>query len=320
MIGLIGQGYWDLNRPQDINNLLIGADNWAGKKHSIVAFFFDIAAANLDTTFRGQLEALWQNGYTPFLNLMGPNMSSYDIASGNKDSIIRPIAASYAGWAAQTGSRKAFIAPLPEMNGYWTTYGHDPGNFKIAFDRIQRIFNEELTKKGAPASAIWWVFAPNGWSEAGHEFENYYPGDSKVDVVSFSSYNYGYCQVAIPWQTWDTAPNLYESFVVRMRTMAPSKPIIIAQTGTTGQYNSASINYTQKNQWLVDTYNYIASRPGVIAILYYDFNQSSWECDWTIYNTPAGVGRFDGYKTAVGNNAYQYVSPADLRKINLQFK
>ncbi len=308
LLGWYGQGFWHLNTPQDMNNLLLAADTWSGKKHSIVAFFFGLNDGATEYSFRGQLEALWQNGYTPFVNLMGPNMTAYDIARGAYDAGITAIGKSYANWANQGGGRKAFVSILPEMNGYWTTYGRDPGNFKIAYDRIRSIF----AGQGAPNASAWWVFAPNGWSQAGQEFENYYPGDAKVDIVGFSSYNYGWCAVAAPYEKWDTANTLFDSYIARMRVMAPKKPIIITQTGTTAQYNNTAINRAQKDQWLRDTYAHLAAQNGVLAILYYDYNLSSWECDWTVFNTPAGVAKFSGYIDAAANPAFSYLTPSQL--------
>jgi hypothetical protein len=311
LLGWIGQGYWDLNSPTDLNNLLVNADTWAGKKASISAIFFDINGGNPDYNLKGQLEALWQKGYTPFFNLMGGGKSAYDFAIDQTD--MTAIAKTYAAWVHQGGNRRAFVAPLPEMNGYWPTYHEDPANFKIAFDNLRSTF----AAQGVTSSQVWWVFAPNGWSRTGDEFEKYYPGDSKVDIVAFSSYNYGYCSVAIPYQKWETSPGLYQTYIQRMRTLAPTKPIIIAQTATTGQYNTSSINHAQKDQWLIDTYNYLASQDGVLAVMYYDFNNSSWECDWTIFNTPSGVAKFDGYKTAAANSSFSYVAPSTLSSMSL---
>src|SRR5512141_1808911 len=130
LLGFIGQGYWDLNSPGNINNLLIAADTWAGKKHSISAFFFDINGVNPNYNFKGQLEALWQNGYTPLVNLMAP-FTAYQIAKGDEDTYLNAIATAYAAWINLGGGRKAFIAPLPEMNGNWVTYGLDAGTFKL---------------------------------------------------------------------------------------------------------------------------------------------------------------------------------------------
>ncbi len=196
------------------------------------------------------------------------------------------------------------------MNGYWTSYGKDPANFKIAYDRIRQIFAQE----GAPASSIWWTFAPNGWSQPGHEFENYYPGANKVDAVSFSSYNYGFCAIAIPWQKWESASELYDPYLNRMRLMAPGKPIIIAQTGSTAQSPSTGhYDRARKNSWIAGTYSYLAGQYNVLAIMYYDMDLS-WECDWAIFNTGQP---FEAYPAAAANSAFKYLSPRELSGMDL---
>jgi hypothetical protein len=60
----------------------------------------------------------------------------------------------------------------------------------------------------------------------------------------------------------------------------------------------------------MDTYAYIASEPNVMALLWFDINlENDGECDYEIYN---GQYRYDGYKTAVSNQAFEYISPATL--------
>ncbi|WP_421021837.1 hypothetical protein, partial [Klebsiella pneumoniae] len=77
-----------------------------------------------------------------------------------------------------------------EMNIPGETYSQDPQSFKLAYQRIQQIFQQA----GVAPNSVRWVFAPNGWSQnQEHRFENYYPGNAQVDVVAFSAYNWGYC-------------------------------------------------------------------------------------------------------------------------------
>lgn len=308
-IGVYMQVFWDNSTIQNMSD----ADNLAGKKHSVSAYFIDVADQNMPYNLTTQLETLWQNGYISFVNI-NSTQSAYDIASGKYDAGIRNMARVYAGWVNTGGSRRAFLAPLPEMNGVnsdnipWASYGGDPANFKLAYQRIQTIFTQE----GVTSNKVWWVFAPNGWSIDGHEFEKYYPGDGLVDVIAFSSYNYGYCHVAIPWQRWENYDTLYEPYLVRLRAMAPNKPIIIGQTGTTAQYQSTNeFNVDAKNSWLKLNYQYLAQQPQLVGVLYYDFDQSSWECNWRIL--PGNT--FTGYKDGASTAAFKYISPSSMQNI-----
>ena len=175
-----------------------------GLNTSVLGWFIDIEE-NTNYNLPTQLEATWQSGYTSFVNI-GTSKNAIDIAQGKYDTQLRTLAKAYANWVNLGNSRRAFFAPFPEMNGNWTKYGLvdgvavTPDHFIQAYKHIQFIFENE----GVSRNAVWWTFAPNGWSEPGDEFEKYYPGDEYVDVVSFSSYNYGFCEVAAPWYKWAT--------------------------------------------------------------------------------------------------------------------
>lgn len=313
MLGIYPKGPLGQNDQAAIDAQLHGADTWAGKGHSLVGVFIDLENANPTYNFYGMLDKLWTNGYTAFVNLNSTRTAA-QIASGVIDAKIRAMGTAYANFVALGGGRKAFLGPLPEMNGDWTSYGLDIANYKLAYDRIRTLFAEQ----GAPVSSAWWTFVPNGYSATtAHKFENYYPGDSKVDAIGFSSYNYGWCPAAYPYQKWEDYTTLFLPYIDRMRVMAPGKPIIIAQTGSSAYFpNQTTIDHAKKDQWLIDSYNYLATRYGVIGIMYYDLD-ISWECDWAIYNVGPGEPTFDGYKTAVANPIFVYVAPANLSSTNL---
>ena len=306
-IGIYMQEFWDT----DTIHHMAEADLLAGKKHSVSAYFMDIADQNMPYNLTTQLETLWQNGYISFVNI-NSTQSAYDIASGKYDASIRNMAKVYFEWVNKGGGRRAFLAPLPEMNGVnadntpWTSYGGDPANFKLAYQRFQTIF----VQAGVTTDHAWWVFAPNGWSISGHEFENYYPGDNQVDVIAFSSYNYGHCKVAIPWQRWENYDTLYEPYLTRLRAMAPLKPVLLGQTGTTAEYQTTGeYNVDAKNNWLRLNYQYLAQQPQVLGALYYDFDQTSWECNWRIL--PGST--FTGYADSVSATVYKYMSPSNMQ-------
>lgn len=332
-IGIYMQEYWT---DDAVSTKLPSADSLAGKKHSVVGWFIDLQDIAFTSqndirtnNFYRQLEALWKNGYISFININIATVksvnttnekcpfsaSAYQIARGDCDNAIRRMAELYKQWISAGAGRIAFLAPLPEMNGVnadgsvWTSYGGDAANFKLAYQRIVNIFSEAGVGRGQ----VWWVFAPNGWSKEGHEFEKYYPGGSLVDMIGFSSYNYGYCHVAIPWQRWENFDTLFAPYLERIRQMDPSKPIILAQTGTTAEYSKTDeVNIQQKNNWLRQNYEYLAQQPQVIGILYYDYDQSSWgECNWRIL--PGTT--YQGYTDGARNSVYKYLNVQSLQSI-----
>jgi hypothetical protein len=264
--------------------------NGISTRVAIAGTFMDIEFPNPDWNVPHDLDAAWDQGAVPFVNLavgtagLGPR-SARDVADGTIDGAIRQWASIFANWS-QGGEKRAFIAPLQEMNANWVSYGLDPENYKAAFTRIQQIFAEE----GVPAEAVLWVFAPNGWSEPGHEFEKYYPGDEVVDVIGFSAFNFGACVAS--GEGWDTYEEAIEPYMERMQAMAPNKPIFLAQTGTVEQGGD-------KGEWLVDTFQKVQNVAMFRGLIY--FNVSKQEAgapacnpvDWRVYNPEVGDGDED---------------------------
>lgn len=305
LLGLYSSGY--LGEPSILKQEVQDVEQWAGKRFSLAGSFIDIEDSNPAYNIPVPLELQRQKGYTAFINL-ATKRTAAEIARGDVDHALKALAKAYASWSSQGKDRIAFIAPMPEMNGSWESYREDPANFKLAYQRIQRIFAEQ----GVARNAVRWVFAPNGWSRNEHRFENYYPGNDGVDVVAFSAYNWGYCSASTAgqWKAWDRPEKVFDPYIQRMRSMAPNKPIFIAQTATTSDDKTGS-SQSAKDQWLRDTYTYLAAS-GVRGILYFNLNK---ECDWAFYR--ASGHRNEGYKAAVMNPAFGYVSPSDLAQMNL---
>jgi len=340
-LGVYLQQYWTTD---NVDQYMSQADQQTGKKHTSVGWFIDlqnIAFTDRQTeintnNFYRQLDALWNKGYISFVNLgstyeasawdVGDNcpiaFSLNQIITGECDSAIQKMADLYYQWLALGGGRRAMIAPLQEMNGVWISYGEEPNTseeYKIAYRHILDIF----TQRGITRDQIWWVFAPNAYNDPGdyaREFENYYPGDNVVDIVGFSSYNYGYCpQINPDWWTWERYPKIFEPYVVRMQAMAPSKPIIIAETASSAFFgvdgNGNPIHNPGKmNEWLVETYDYLAKRDGVIGVFYFSFKSFGVLDGCEIEINPGGQ-MLSGYTTAASNAVYQYLTANQLSEL-----
>ena len=307
LTGIYSQAFPGLQST--INNEFKVIDEWVGQKLSIGATFIDFEGPNPRANFKGQMEVLWNNGYTPFVNITTTH-SAVEVANGAIDGAIETMASLYAEYA-QGDTRMAYLAPFPEMNGDWVPYKLDPENYKRAFIRIQTIF----ARRGVPDGSVRWVFVPNGWSRPGTPgFESYYPGDSVVDVVAFSAYNFGY-NPNTPAGVWYNPPEVFGKYIDRMRAMAPSKPIFIAQTGTSA-YTSSGASSEAKNRWLREAYQYLAGSPGVRAVIYFNkVNQQG--VDWPFYVPGNSAQQFPGYREGVLSSDYGYVSPAELKAYNL---
>jgi hypothetical protein len=281
-------------------------DSWSGKPNSIVGTFISFEYPGADYNVPVQLDLIWQNGYTPFINFTSEKTAA-QLAQGNGDAGIIATARAFATYA-RNGSRMAFVAPLQEMNGDWVPYAHDPANFILAFKRIQTIF----ANQGVPDESVRWVFAPNGWSEPGYEFEKFYPGDPYVDIVAISAYNFGF-STSSQWSRWETPQDVFGPYLPRLRAMAPSKPIFIAQTGTTAQNPSrGTYDHNKKNEWLRDAYIYLSNYVGVKGIIYFNLKNSQ-NIDWPVY--PFGRTEYTGYRDGVNSGNFVHILPEQLMNI-----
>jgi len=314
--GIYFKQYWT---NENVTLHMLPADQAAGKKHASVGWFIDLEddAFTIPVTDMSannlvrQLEELWKAGYFSFVNV-GTNANAGQIVRGERDKEIGYLAEFYKAWIDKGEGRTAMIAPMQEMNGTWTVYGRDSSSeeYKQAYRYIVDFFQQ----KGIGDTQVLWVFAPNGWNDPAYPeraFENYYPGDDVVDFVSFSSYNYGFCPatVDVSW-VWESYHEIFEPFINRMQAMAPTKPVIIAETATTAYYDRDLSDNQVKDQWLIDTYNHLADNPAVIGVYYFSFGEfDGYKCDFEI--NPDGVF-VNGYKEALKNSSYQYHTIQDL--------
>lgn len=318
LLGLYPPG--SLQLPSVVNTIA-EVDNWlapTGKRVSLAGDFMDIElhpAYNVPA----ELNGAWNRGYVPFVNLAISHPSTVT-ASGAIDPAIREWARHFAIWT-QGGQKLAYLALMQEMNGYWTIYSGDPPSFIAAFRRVRQIFEEELAAKGVSSRVISWVFAPNAWSQPGHEFERYYPGHDVVDVVSFSSYNYGSCAGNQSWVQWDTYDLVIKPYFDRMRVMAPTKPIFIAETAVV----DAPVHVgDDKNKWLYDTFTRLAAYPGVRGVVYFNTVNSQANlpgCAIVDYRLHVpGTNLWPGFWTAMMDTPnYVYWAPDSPQMKNIAF-
>ncbi len=235
---------------------------------------------------REMLEEVWKGQATPFANLTIP-ASAASIASGAWDAKINTWASHLEQFLAKGGGRSLVLAPLQEMNGDWTPYGCDPANFKLAYKRIVDI----LRGRGIDETKVRFAFAPNGWTTPGcGSITDYYPGDSYVDLIGVSAYR---------WNGTDTVYQVMGGVVDQLSSWFPTKPIVIAQT--------AAWPSSSKDQWIQDMFAWAASNPHVVAVIYFNFDKSSYpgETDWRIWIPPVVNS---GWKNGMnsGGTAYQW--------------
>jgi hypothetical protein len=277
-------------------------DRWAGKPLSLGGMFIDLEADNPAYIIPTALDTLRQNHYTAFINLASWR-SAEDILSGKIDTALQQLGQAFGTWLNADPSRWVWLAPLPEMNGTWETYTTDPETFKRAFAYIQDSFRAAGVTQG-----VGWVFAPNGWSWPERNFEFFYPGDARIDAVGFSGYNRGYC-TSFAYPRWESPAEVFGEYLQRMRTMAPSKPIIITQMASSSDIAPGEKSEAAKDTWLREAYAYLARSEGVAGLMYFNIDK---ECDWA-YHRPDGGMKSAGYLDAARDPLYGYTAMDAMR-------
>lgn len=312
--------YWN---QENVALYMPVADGAAGKKHSSVGWFIDLeddafripVTALMKNNLYRQLEELWRAGYVSFINL-STDATAAQILNGERDMEIGYAAEFYKTWVDAGNGRIAMIGPLQEMNGDWTSYGKNSTSAEIK--AAYRYIVDKFYQKGVRRDQVWWVFAPNGWNSPDQPermFENYYPGDDVVDFVGFSSYNYGFCPDLVNggnWAgRWEGYAEIFEPYINRMKAMAPSKPVIIAETSTTSYIASGISDEAAKDQWLVENYRLLAANSAVVGVYYFNFtNFDGVSCDSGVVMDDVSSA---GYKEAIANNkALDYLSARDI--------
>jgi hypothetical protein len=310
---------WGHDLPETVENIK-AFDAWiasTGRRIALAGDFLDIEYAPF-LSVPLSMETAWANGRIPFVKLLS-RRTALEIANGAIDPAISAWGQSFALWSVG-GTKRAFIAPLGEMNGEWTTYYGDAGTVASAYRRIRRLIRAELQAANVPQTAISWVFAPNGWGLSGDEFEFFYPGHDEVDAVGFSSYNWGACP---PWHVWETYDQIFEPYLHRMRAMAPGKPIFIAEMAVIDRSRNP---LGDRNDWLRRTYSRLAAFPGLRGIMYFERilpTQSNLpgcpEPDFRLHRP--GTDDWRGFKDALADPSanFGYWAPTSPEVANVVF-
>ena len=232
--------------------------------------FIDVATLNI----RGRLQQFTDMGVVPFINIMVGNLPKqcqdlFAINSGDCDAVINHFVNEFIAWGG-----RAYIVPFPEANGGWASYGLQPDQYKAAYSRIRSAFID----RGVTQTHALFVFAPNAWSEYGHEFEMYYPGSQEVDVVGLSFFS-GSCSGGDY-----TTSDLYKNYLIRVRKMAGDKPVFLTQFG-------ADTNQTE----FISTFLPFLREWGIAGVLW--FNGQDGPCDYRIKNIGTLDAALYGYTT-----------------------
>ena len=207
------------------------------------------------------------HGRTPVMTWYGPGKDPGDhrtlaqINGGRDDAWIMRQAE-----AIKQFRKPIFLRLMIEMNGNWYRgYSGDPSAYTAAWRRIHRLFAQ------AGTSNVIWVWCPNNQPA---NWDQYYPGDSYVDVIGVDGYNWP----SNPWQSFE---QLFGPF---LQHYAGRKPLMIGEAGTNATRGNEASFISGMHSYLK---NVAGPRYGAVALCWFDSDISGGGTNWRLDQTPA---------------------------------
>jgi hypothetical protein len=287
---------WDMNA---VNTL----EQKVGKKLSIVNFSAPFAnCGGTSCTYYNfplnEFNSIRSHGSIPFYSwgsqsipvsstLSQPNFQLSDVIEGRHDAYIRKFATAAAAWG-----KPFFLRFNWEMNGGWFAWaegvnGNKAGEFIAAWRHVHDIFTE------VGATNATWVWCPNVDPENRFQkLSGLYPGDAYVDWTGLDGYNWG-TNPARP-DKWRSFDSLYAStYKLITETIAPSKPMIISEIGST-EYGGS------KAAWITDMLAKLPTAyPKVKGLLWFEKYDDGM--DWPLVTSSSATSAF---ASGIGSSAY----------------
>jgi Glycosyl hydrolase family 26 len=189
------------------------------------------------------------------------------IVAGDYDALIDR----WAGEIARYG-RPVMLRFAPEMNGNWLPWstgvnGNRPGDYVAAWRRVWARFQRD----GA-TNAVW-VWNPMAVGGGSTPLDQLFPGSNEVDWLAVDGYNWGSTR---DWG-WQTYADIFPSTLRAFRSLAPGRPVMIAETG--------SAPGPARPAWVTNTLS-SAHADGVAAVVWFEFDK---ETDWRLTGDPASA-------------------------------
>jgi hypothetical protein len=277
---------WDMNA---VNTL----EQKVGKKLSIVNFSAPFAnCGGTSCTYYNfplnEFNSIRSHGSIPMYSwgsqstpakLDQPNFQLSDVIEGHHDAYIRKWATAAAAWG-----KPFFLRFNWEMNGKWFAWhegvnGNKPGESVAAWRHVHDIFTE------VGATNATWVWCPNVDPEGQHhKLSGLYPGDAYVDWTGLDGYNWG-TNPARGTDKWRSFDSLYSStYKLITETIAPSKPMIISEIGSSEMGGS-------KAAWITDMLAKLPTNyPKVRGLLWFEKYDDGM--DWPLATSSAATSAF----------------------------
>lgn len=250
----------------------------AGESPSTVLFYEDFLQAPPVT----EMNAVRARGAVPLVTWEpwawggGVDQPAYAlnrITAGDFDAHITEWGQAMAAWGYPVQLRFAH-----EMNGNWYPWAEGVnGNQAGEYVQAWRHVHDVVAATGA--SNVSWVWSPNVPYWGSTDLAGLFPGAAYVDVVALDGYNWGTSQ---SWSAWTSPSDLFAPGIAQLRSLAPGKPILIAETASSEAGGS-------KAAWNTDLVSYLAAQPDVAGFVWFHLQK---EVDWRINSSDASAAAF----------------------------
>lgn len=200
-----------------------------------------------------------------------------DIANGNYD-------AYFTTYAQQAAASKIpfFFRWNWEMNGTWFAWSGSTSNtdYINAWRRIYTIFKQQN------ANNVTWVWCPNTVYPGSVPLSQVFPGNDYIDWTCMDGYNFGATKGVNDWKTFNT---VFKSTYDQILALAPNKPMMIAETGSTELGGN-------KAAWITDALvtQLPTNYPKIYAVVWFNWNivENGIQYDWQIESSQSAQNAF----------------------------
>jgi Glycosyl hydrolase family 26 len=221
--------------------------------------------------WRGALDIARKAGVISVVDMATDNVPLRAIANGARDGALKTWASEAASWGQPLLLRFDF-----EMNGRWFPWGttqwnqNTPADFVAAWRHVHQIFTN------AGATNVLWVWCPNiALHHRNSLLAKDYPGNNYVDWTCLDGYNFGH-----PWTSF---ARIYSFSYKKLVHIAPSKPMLIGEIGSTEHGGS-------KAGWIRNMFGALATRfRHIHGLLWYDVPGDQ---DWPIETSKSSSAAF----------------------------
>ncbi|MGA7272700.1 MAG: hypothetical protein WB239_16620, partial [Acidimicrobiia bacterium] len=180
---------------------------------------------------------------------------------GRYDPDLKAMVGFFKSWMSDDPTKRLVLAPFPEANLAGHPWAGDPAGYKAAFKRIHDAFRNA----GLGPKRVRFAFVMNGISSSGLSYDQFYPGDTLVDILSFNKHNRNVKLSSDPaWRDYEATFGMHIEEMQRL--ISRTKPIFINQTGSVEDPDDPN----RREQWIDDMFAGLKANDQVIGAAYLD--------------------------------------------------